>query len=136
MYRVRKAWADVESQIGAFALLASAIDLAKDNKGYEVYDGKGKQVYPTVAPKPVVKPVAKPKVTLPKGSYVRGANSNAVKQIQEALNKLNFNCGTPDGVYGKDTADAIYRFQSVHCNPADGIYGENTRKAMEELLNK
>ncbi len=48
LYRVRKSWEDVKSQIGAFSVLANAIALAKQNAGYKVYDGEGNQVYPNV----------------------------------------------------------------------------------------
>ena len=49
LYRVRKSWEDVKSQIGAYSVLENAIELAKANKGYNVYDSNGKQVYPTVS---------------------------------------------------------------------------------------
>lgn len=48
VYRVRKSWADTNSQIGAFEEKANAIDLAKAKPGYNVYDKDGKQVYPEV----------------------------------------------------------------------------------------
>lgn len=56
-FRVRKSWADADSQIGAFKDKNTAIDLVKErlaNKetGYEVYDDKGKQVYPVIVTKP------------------------------------------------------------------------------------
>jgi len=65
LFRVRKTWADIESQIGSFANIDSAKDLADKNKGFEVYDNDGKIVYTpkpivTPAPKPVVKPAPKP----------------------------------------------------------------------------
>ncbi|WOD61752.1 M15 family metallopeptidase [Niallia taxi] len=74
--------------------------------------------------------------TLPTGTYKKGSKGTAVKQIQEALNKLYFKCGTADGIWGAKTEDALRRFQSVHCNPVDGIYGKNTRAAMLKQLNK
>lgn len=46
-FRVRKSWANVESQLGAFEDEKAAIDLAK-SKGYNVYNSKGKKVYPEV----------------------------------------------------------------------------------------
>lgn len=48
MYRVRKTWADAASQKGAFTDKNNAIDCCKKaGSGYEVYDSKGKVVYPT-----------------------------------------------------------------------------------------
>lgn len=48
LYRVRKSWEDVKSQIGAYAVFKNAKKQAKKNKGYQVYDEKGNQVYPVV----------------------------------------------------------------------------------------
>lgn len=45
LYRIRKSWADSRSQLGAFANLQSAIDLATKNKGYKVFDDAGKEVF-------------------------------------------------------------------------------------------
>ena len=50
LYRVRKTWADSKSQKGAFSVLANAKKCADSNKGYSVFDGNGKKVYPTDAP--------------------------------------------------------------------------------------
>jgi len=49
LYRVRKTWADAKSQIGAFASLTNAKNLAKKNSGYEVYDASGKVMYDPAA---------------------------------------------------------------------------------------
>lgn len=58
LYRVRKTWADVKSQEGAFYDLSSAKGVA-DEKGLTVFDEGGKSVY--VGKKPAeTKPVAKP----------------------------------------------------------------------------
>lgn len=46
LYRVRKTWADSKSQKGAFSILANAKKCADSNKGYSVFDGNGKKVYP------------------------------------------------------------------------------------------
>lgn len=50
LYRVRKSWADSKSQKGAFSVLANAKKCADSNKGYSVFDGNGKKVYPADAP--------------------------------------------------------------------------------------
>jgi len=52
LYRVRKNWKDAKTQLGAFANLQNAIDLADKNKGYKVFNDKGEQVYPTAQDKP------------------------------------------------------------------------------------
>ena len=44
MYRVRKAWADSKSQIGAYTILENAKKACK--KGYYVFDSKGNIVFP------------------------------------------------------------------------------------------
>ena len=44
LYRVRKSWADVKSQIGAFSSLENAKKACKTE--YAVFDSNGKQVYP------------------------------------------------------------------------------------------
>jgi hypothetical protein len=46
LYRVRKAWEDTASQIGAFAELENAIELAQSKTGYNVFDKTGVQVWP------------------------------------------------------------------------------------------
>lgn len=48
-YRVRKSWEDVDSQLGAYTVLANAKAMADKHPGYEVYDWNGKQLYPEVA---------------------------------------------------------------------------------------
>ena len=45
LYRVRKSWTDVKSQIGAFSSLENAKKACK--AGYAVFDSNGKQVYAT-----------------------------------------------------------------------------------------
>ncbi len=50
LYRVRKTWSDSKLQKGAFSVLANAKKCADSNKGYSVFDGNGKKVYPVDAP--------------------------------------------------------------------------------------
>ncbi|WP_231597674.1 peptidoglycan-binding protein [Bacillus sp. SA1-12] len=73
---------------------------------------------------------------LPTGTYRRGDQGNAVKQIQRALKQINFNPGAIDGIYGSKTEDAVRRFQSMYRALADdGIYGPNTRKYIRMELD-
>ena len=45
-FRVRKSWTDPKSQIGAFKAKENAVELAKQNSGYYVYDDGGNRIYP------------------------------------------------------------------------------------------
>lgn len=56
------------------------------------------------------------------------------KDLQFALNKLGFDCGTPDGVIGPKTLKAIKMFQVEHSLVADGIVGPNTKGAILRAL--
>ena len=49
LYRVRKSWSDASSQLGAFAVLDNAKELADKNPGYAVFDEAGKKVYPSAS---------------------------------------------------------------------------------------
>ena len=46
MYRIRKSWSDVKSQIGAYKVLDNAKKKAEENTGYKVFDASGNVVYP------------------------------------------------------------------------------------------
>lgn len=50
IYRVRKTWKDVTSQIGAYKDYDLACKCADENPGYYVFNSKGKKLYPTTAP--------------------------------------------------------------------------------------
>ena len=45
LYRVRYVWDDESSQIGAFAFFENAVECARLNPGYSVYDENGSNVY-------------------------------------------------------------------------------------------
>lgn len=59
LYRVRKSWADIKSQKGAFKSLDNAKKCADNNNGYAVFDGNGTQVYPTAIAKKSVDTIAR-----------------------------------------------------------------------------
>lgn len=50
------------------------------------------------APKP-----STPKPPVNTNLLMFGMKNDKVKELQEKLNKLNFNCGEPDGIFGADT---------------------------------
>lgn len=52
LYRVRKTWQNVSSQIGAYSILANARDAAdKAGSAYAVFDWNGKEIYRKSGPK-------------------------------------------------------------------------------------
>lgn len=68
---------------------------------------------------------------LPTGTFGMGSRGEAVKQIQRALNALNFRVDTVDGLYGSNTRNAVYRYQSMYASlTTDGVYGKSTRNQM------
>jgi N-acetylmuramoyl-L-alanine amidase CwlA len=58
-YRVRKAWKDTKSQLGAYRILSNAKAKVDENAGYSVFDNDGNVVYT----KTVVEADTKPEVT-------------------------------------------------------------------------
>lgn len=57
----------------------------------------------------------------------KGSRGEAVMALQEMLNKLGYNAGTADGIFGANTEAAVKRFQSAEGLDADGIAGEKTQ---------
>ncbi|MFP3156543.1 LysM peptidoglycan-binding domain-containing protein [Lachnospiraceae bacterium ZAX-1] len=45
LYRVRKSWSDIQSQVGAFKAFDNAKRYADDNPGYAAFDENGTKVY-------------------------------------------------------------------------------------------
>lgn len=63
----------------------------------------------------------------------KGSKGEAVSRLQEMLNELGFNCGTPDGAYGTKTAAAVKKFQEQYGLYADGIYGKATAAKLTDV---
>ena len=63
MYRIRKTWADVKSQIGAYTSLENAKKVWKE--GYVIYNSKGEAVYPTATTTTPVQPKPSTPVAVP-----------------------------------------------------------------------
>ncbi|MGG4390495.1 N-acetylmuramoyl-L-alanine amidase [Priestia megaterium] len=90
--------------------------------------------------------VKKPDATLymlPEGVLRKGDRGSEVIKLQKALVAIKFypdkegkNFGI-DGIFGKDTLNALTRFQKVYTPYlVDGIYGQQTKEKLNELLNK
>ncbi|WP_077325808.1 N-acetylmuramoyl-L-alanine amidase [Virgibacillus siamensis] len=87
------------------------------------------------------KPKKKRAPRLPKGILKRGDRGNKVRRLQKALCEVYFypNKGAKnngvDGIFGRNTEDAVRRFQSVYTpHMIDGIYGKRTRRALKKKL--
>jgi len=56
----------------------------------------------------------------------RGSRGDAVRRLQELLNKKGFDCGAVDGIFGSKTYAAVMAFQNANGLSADGIAGPLT----------
>lgn len=57
-------------------------------------------------------------------------SSSTVKKVQTALNKKGYDCGTPDGIMGSKTKEAIKKFQADNGLTVDGVIGKQVLKAL------
>lgn len=53
-----------------------------------------------------------------------------VKLVQNQLNSVNFIAGTPDGIFGPKTTNAVTRFQSVNGLAMNGVVDPRTRQQL------
>ncbi|MCX7904052.1 MAG: spore cortex-lytic enzyme [Caloramator sp.] len=63
-------------------------------------------------------------------SYKIGSKGDIVKKIEEKLKALGYFKGNPDNYFGKDTQDAVKKFQRAKGLKADGVVGSNTLRAL------
>ena len=78
-------------------------------------------VKPTATPKPQASATPEPASLLK-----RGDSSSAVKDMQTQLIKLGYLTGTPDGLFGIRTYQALRAFQTANSLSVDGIAGAKT----------
>ena len=64
-----------------------------------------------------------------------GDKGDDVKSLQQSLITLGYLTGTADGIYGKQTQTAVYRFQKDHHLTKDGIAGAKTRAAVADSVS-
>lgn len=69
-----------------------------------------------------------------KNYYTLNDEGNEVKEIQEMLNKLNYDCGSADGIYGSKTKKAVIKFQEANNLDPDGIAGIKTISVLKEKV--
>ncbi|MCA9063095.1 MAG: peptidoglycan-binding protein [Planctomycetaceae bacterium] len=74
-----------------------------------------------------------------------GEQCQAVRVIQQAMIQLGVHpmtrsirkYGSPDGVFGSETKQAVSKYQKDHTNPtlsSDGVVGQNTMRALDQDL--
>jgi len=65
-----------------------------------------------------------------------GSRGDDVKTLQANLNLLGYNAGTPDGIFGNGTKNAVISFQKTYGLSADWIAGTNTLDAISTTVNR
>jgi len=105
IYRVRKAWSDSASQIGAFTEMTNVIICVNAHPGYEAYSSNGIQVYPVAAP-----------VILAYANLV-----NSTSRLQNVLNAMGITDATghrldADGRMGILTKQALAKVMIIRGN--------------------
>lgn len=116
-----------------FALLAA----------FGVFNSAAAKVAPppsqNTAPPPVSPSVTLPTVSNPASGPTQtlkpGDTGSQVTSLQNALTRLGFSPGKPDGDYGPATQVAVERFQAAHNLGVDGVLGPNTLAALKKALS-
>jgi peptidoglycan hydrolase-like protein with peptidoglycan-binding domain len=71
----------------------------------------------------------------------KGETGEAVQNLQQALIDVGFpmpvstKAGSPDGIYGDETVNTVYRFQAREGLQRDGIAGHDTFHRLDDLLS-
>ena len=99
-------------------------------------DGKcGPKTWAALDGSPVSAPPAAPSCPYPEpsGNIRRGSKGDGVRWVQWMLRRAGYDVGPAgiDGDCGKNTVNAITRFQSDHGLAADGICGVKTRSKLK-----
>jgi len=63
-----------------------------------------------------------------------GSRGTEVMEIQALLNKLGYDAGLVDGIYGYKTAQAVLKFQRYFALAPTGVVSGNTYKLMNRFL--
>lgn len=67
----------------------------------------------------------------------KGDTGPEVRQLQDALKQLGYNCGTSDGIFGPRTEQCLKDFQSSESSiDINGIFDKATREFIEQVLEK
>ncbi len=63
-------------------------------------------------------------------SLQTGSQGKAVADVQEALKRQGFGSTDRPGVFGRNTADAVRRFQTKRALPVTGVVDQATWRAL------
>ena len=63
-----------------------------------------------------------------------GSQGQEVKNLQNNLNGLNYNCGTADSDFGSKTKSAVIAFQKAYNLTQDGVVGPITLAKIDEVV--
>lgn len=149
LYRVRKSWNDVKSQIGAYKNFENAKKLA--NGEYKVFNSKGEEVYPLKTNNTVTINLHLRDL---QDAYNKDYNKNILvdgirgPQVETMLSNLCLcqgnkgNCvswlqcrvgASIDGNFGPNTKQKVKDFQYKYGLVVDGIAGKNTFNKLLEI---
>lgn len=154
IYRVRKSWNDVRSQIGAYRNLESAKKLATGD--YKVFNSNGDIVYQVGNQTTVQAPTTQFNAHLRdlqsaynhdygQNIYVDGIRG---QQVENMLNRLCLRVGSRgqcvgwlqcrvgakiDDIFGNETKNKVMEFQRNNGLVVDGIAGRNTFNKLLEI---
>lgn len=70
------------------------------------------------------------------GTLKVGSRGTSVTSLQKNLNTLGYNVGTPDGIFGNNTKNAVMKFQRTYGITADGIVGKTTQDAINMTVTR
>ncbi len=59
-----------------------------------------------------------------------GSRGSEVTKLQQSLNNRGFSSGPVDGIYGRMTTNAVFKFQRANKLIVDGIAGKQTQSAL------
>lgn len=76
------------------------------------------------------------KETIVRSTVRKGSSGPDVNILQTILNKLGYEAGSVDGIFGKKTLAAVKAFQKANKLKVDGVVGKNTWTTLSNLYNK
>ena len=73
-------------------------------------------------------------IDIPQPVLRKGSRGNEVMKLQIVLNKLGYDCGDEDGIFGDKTDNALRLLQANNGITIDGVYGNQSKNVVEDLL--